>query len=418
LKIFIHWKESELEERILENKLPKRIRPQQLELADRMLDYLPPVCWKTEQNMAKELGVSRRQVRYAKALLEQQGRVRIKLSPNGYINNPKRMNPVHTLIKVNPINHNIGREYSTWNINWRLFNDVTHSMLNRMSKEEQLEFYQEIGFQTIPLHFPKFKKGKVACSCRRGQNCSSIGKHPVIAHKNLDFSDKRTYKAMQAYWKKEPNYNLGFKVEGFLVLDVDYKNYGDYSLAYLQDELGEFPVDLSVVTGNGRHIYTQPSTAISNGVEVMGMRGLDIRSSGGIVAAPCSIHASENQYQWESVGEPESVPEDWMLNLIEENEVVNLAEYRKSRNARNSYIILPQSLTPDYVIPEGKRNDTLFLFACRERGRGAEHSFIYDVLTTINETYCETPLGDSEIKLIADSASRYPTEAQKIVMAA
>jgi putative DNA primase/helicase len=410
-----HEKRRRREEKmILAHILPKKIKQDLTELADRLYNNIPPICWETERNMAENLGVPRRQLRYAKALLELQERVRIIPSANG-----KRSNPVHTLFKVNPINHNIERDDSTWEIDWTLFNDVTPNQLNRMSVVEQLEFYREIGFQTIPLHFPKFKRGKVFCSCRRGRNCPSIGKHPVIAHKNLDFSDIRTYKAMQAYWKKEPNYNVGFKVEGFLVLDVDYKNFGHYSLAYLQNEIGDFPDDVSVITGNGRHIYVRPCSAISNGVEVMGACGLDVRSAGGIVAAPVSVHVSQNQYQWESIGEPEPIPEDWKLNLIgEEAKVVNLADYRERRKAVQPKVLLPTVLTPEYVIPVGQRNTTLFAWGCKERGKGAEYPHIYDVLTTLNETYCERPLGDSEVRTIAASASKYLTEAQKRSMAA
>jgi hypothetical protein len=394
---------------ILGHILPKKISQDLFELADRLYNCIPSVCWKTERNMAGELGVPRRQLRYAKALLEQQERVRIIPSANG-----KRSNSVHTILKVNPINHNIGEDYPTWEIDWRLLNTLTPNQLNSMPIREQLGFYQEIGFQIIPLHFPKFRGRKISCSCRRGQNCPSVGKHPVVAHKNLDFSDLRTYKAMRAYWEKEPNFNIGFKVEGFTVLDVDYKNYGQYSLTYLQDEIGEFPNDVLVITGNGRHIYTRPCGAISNGVEVMGLRGLDIRSTGGIVAAPFSTHVSGNRYQWENVGEPEPIPEDWKLNLVgEQAEVVNLANYRERRAATQPKVLLPKTLTPGYVIPKGQRNTTLFKFACRERGRGSEYPFIYDALTTLNETYCEIPLDDSEIRIIAASASGYLTEGQK-----
>jgi hypothetical protein len=394
---------------ILGHILPKKINEDILELADRLYNNIPPVCWKTERNLASELGVPRRQIRYAKALLESQERVRIIPSVNG-----KRVNPIHTILKVNPINHNIGEHYSTWEIDWSLLNDITPYQLNKMSLREQLDFYQEVGFQIIPLHFPKFRRRKISCSCRRGKNCPSIGKHPVVAHKNLDFSDVRTYKAMRAYWEKEPNYNVGFKVEGFMVLDVDFKNFGDYSFSYLQDEIGECPANLLVRTGNGRHIYVKPCQGIPNGVEVMGLRGLDIRSSGGIVAAPVSIHVSQNQYLWESVGEAEPLPEDWKLNLIgEQAEVRSIADYLAKRNTAQPSVVLPKALTPDYVIPNGQRNTTLFKFACRERGRGSEYPFIYDALTTLNETYCETPLDDSEIRRIAASASSYLTEPQK-----
>jgi hypothetical protein len=65
---------------ILGHILPKKIRPELIELADRLYNYLPPVCWRTEKNIARDIGASLRQIRYAKALLEQQGRIWIRPS--------------------------------------------------------------------------------------------------------------------------------------------------------------------------------------------------------------------------------------------------------------------------------------------------------------------------------------------------
>ncbi len=356
--------------------------------------------------MATALGVSRRQVRYAKQNLIDAGRIRLELRENG-----KRSNPIHTLIKVNPINQYM-KDESLCKIDWSIMYDIAPKDLNAMTTFEQLEFYAEIGFQTIPLHYPKFKPGGVYCSCKSGRNCPSIGKHPALAWKGLDFSDRRTYRAMQSYWRDDINYNIGFLVDGFAVLDVDYRKGGQWSLAYLQDELGQLPVGLSVTTGNGKHIYFKTNDGLSNAVDVMELGGLDVRAKGGIVAAPCSVHHSETQYKWETVGVPEQLPENWALNL-QGGGAGRTRNNTAGRGANQPEALLPTKLDANYVIPESRRNTTLFKFASRERGKGADYDHILDVISTLNETYCEPPLRDSELRSIAASVTRYPSETEK-----
>lgn len=380
-------------------------------LAEKLYDLMPPVCWQTESNLALGLGVSRRQIRRAKQHLIETGRVILEERQNG-----KRANPIHTLKKVNPINPYIetiesGSERE--NIDWTLFKSFTAKNLNRFNTFEQVEFYTEMGFQTIPLHYPKFRRSGVICSCKRGRNCPSIGKHPAVTWKGLDFAEHRTYRAMKQFWRDDINYNIGFLVDGFAVLDVDYRKGGHVSLAHLQDELGEIPVGLSVATGNGKHIYiSETDHQLSNGVGVMGSPGLDIRAKGGIVVAPCSVHHSERQYEWETVGVPEKLPDDWALNL----QAVGIGRVHGGAGGDKTNqpeVLLPAKPGPGYVISDGRRNTTLFKFACRERGRGANFAHIYDVISTLNATNCETPLTDSELRTIAAKATRYPSEAEK-----
>lgn len=376
-------------------------------LAGRLYDYMPAVCWQTEYNLASALGVSRRQIRYAKQHLMDAGLIRLELRENG-----KRSNPIHTLIKVNPINQYMKGDETPCGIDWSMMEDFAPKDLNRMDTFEQLEFYAEMGIRTIPLHYPKFKLGVVYCSCKRGRNCPSIGKHPVVIWKGLDFSDRRTYRAMQSFWRADANYNIGFVVDGYAVLDVDYGKGGRWSLAYLQDELGELPVGLSVSTGNGKHIYVKTNHALSNDVDVMGLGGLDIRSKGGIVAAPRSLHRSEKQYEWETIGVPEQLPENWALNL-QGGGVGRARGNAAGRGANQPEVLLPTKPGADYFIPDGRRNRTLFLHACRERGKGADFNHVLDVISTLNETYCESPLKDMELRSIAASVMRYPSEAEK-----
>jgi hypothetical protein len=331
----------------------------------------------------------------------------MELRPNG-----KRMNPVHTMVKSSPINQYIDDGGLTRDIDWRLFHETSAKDLNQMQIAELLEFYEEVGLQFIPLHYPKFKGDLVYCSCSRGRNCQSIGKHPALAYKALDFSDKRTFKAMRDWWLNgNISYNVGFKVDGYVVLDVDFRKGGQFSLGILEEEYGELPIELSVKTGNGRHIYVQPFDA-HNDVEVMGLSGLDVRASGGIVVAPISVHHSKNEYQWETVGEPAPLPENW-LTFFQGESHAPARSVKQRRAGVQPEVLLPTKVDSNFVIPEGRRNQTLFVLACRERGQGAKYNHILDVVSTLNETYCEPKLPHSELKSIATSVMRYPSEAEK-----
>lgn len=394
-------------EHVLSHLLPKKIRPRHAELADRLYGYIPPVCWFTEANLAAALGTTTRQIKIAKAYLEATGRVRIELRDNG-----RRANHVHTLIKSSPINHYIRDDVDVWRVDWTLLEDIGPKDLNELPIFDLLEFYREIGFKTIPLHYPKFKAGRVYCSCKHGRNCQNIGKHPATAYKSLDFSDRRTYRAMQGYWRANINYNVGLIVDGYTVLDVDYRKGGQLTLAYLEDEIGQVPVGLSVTTGNGRHIYLKRDSRLNNAADAAGLSGLDVRANGGFVVAPFSVHHSENHYLWEVTGEPGTLSEDWIMNLR--------GEERTSRNVRvvnrataQPEVLLPQKPEGNYVIPDGRRNTTLFKFASRERGKGADYDHIYDVISTLNDSYAEPRLKEPELKAIASSVMKYPSEAEK-----
>jgi hypothetical protein len=353
------------------------------------------------------LGTTTRQIKIAKAYLEATGRVRIELRDNG-----RRANPVHTIIKPSPINHYNDDDVDAWRVDWTILEDIGTKDLNELPIFDLLEFYQRAGFKTIPLHYPKFKPGLVYCSCKHGRNCQNIGKHPVVAYKSLDFSDRRTYRAMQSHWRADINYNVGLIVDGYTVLDVDNRKGGQTTLAYLEDEIGQVPVGLSVTTGNGRHIYLKHDSRLTNAADAAGLSGLDVRANGGFVVAPFSVHHSERHYLWEVTGEPGTLSENWIMNLRGE-ERTSPNGHGVKRTTAQPNVLLPQKPDANYFIPEGRRNATLFKFASRERGKGADYEHIYNVISTLNDTYSERRLKESELKAIASSVMRYPSEAEK-----
>ena len=108
-------------------------------------------------------------------------------------------------------------------------------------------------------------------------------------------------------WATHPTANIGIATGscGFFTVDIDPRNGGDDDLDTLEAEHGAMPDTLEVMTGGGgthRH-YKLPegirigSTKLANGI--------DIKSHGGYIVAPPSIHPDTGlAYEWEASSDP------------------------------------------------------------------------------------------------------------------
>jgi hypothetical protein len=402
-------------------------------------DSLPDVCLSKEDTQvnnlrAKGVNIARTKLRRVKNTLIKEGLLQLETLPNG-----NRKNLKHILRKTYPIRlverldmlveredpyiryTPEDEEYTLiYNIQWGILQKYTAQEINSMDRIARIQLYMDCGFIVLPTAYPVFTENEVKCSCSKGINCPSIGKHPIQRYKYID---PFNYECMKDHYleefKNNPDLNVGFKVMGYSVLDVDNKNAGDQSLAHL---LREYEINMenviSVKCSNGQHIYAN-NTHLKNTAGVLG-NGLDVRSEGGFVVAPGSVHKSGTVYQWNEIGEVATMPNDWFYTETEENEISG----KKSSNGSNQtagereiYIKLPKNLTSKYVIKEGERELTLFRWACRKRGNGANAEQIFDFLITMRNKYCEEgeePVTDEEVRDIADCVARnFPTNAQK-----
>ncbi len=395
-------------------------------------DSLPDICWSSEDTQVKNLrakgvNTSRTKLRRVKNTLIEEGLLQLETLPNG-----KRKNLKHKLLKTYPIrlgeSSSLSPRYTPedeeytliCNIQWSFLQRFTALEINSMDRIDRIQLYMDCGFIVLPTAYPVLTEDTVECSCSRGINCPSVGKHPIHKYKYID---PFNYECMKDHYleefKNNPNLNVGFKVMGYSVLDVDNKNGGDKSLAcLLRDYEMDFNHVISVTCSNGQHIYAS-NTHLKNTAGVVG-NGLDVRSEGGFVVAPGSVHKSGTVYQWNEIGEVATMPDEWIYTQTDENEI---SSDKKSPNRSNQAagkklkdIILPKNLTPDYVIRDGERGLTLFKWACRERGNGRNAEQIFDILVTIRDSHCEEgkePVTDEEVREIAESASRFPTNAEK-----
>jgi hypothetical protein len=396
-------------------------------LEKRYYNFLDNTCWMSEETQAKGLKVSRAKIRRVKRNLVKEGLLKLDLVPNG-----KRPNLKHILRKLYPIillrELSLSYRYTPEDeeyfpvaeINWALLKTYTAQEINEMDKIAKIQLYMDCGFIVLPTHYPIFTEDSVACSCKDGFNCSNIGKHPLFRY---GYIDSFNYEEMKYHYlhkfRENPSLNIGFKVMGYSVLDVDNRHSGDESLAKLLYESDiEMNNVISVKCSNGQHIYAT-NTHLKNTAGSIG-DGLDVRSEGGFIVAAGSQHKSRIFYEYNEIGEAATLPEEWLYTEIEENETHS---EKKSSNRSNEAVSkklkdikLPRTLTADYKIPEGERELTLYKWGCRERGIGKNAEQIYDTLITIRDTYCEDgeePVPDEEIRNIANCAASYPTNAQK-----
>lgn len=120
------------------------------------------------------------------------------------------------------------------------------------------------------------------------------GKKPLTEH---GFQDATTDPDIAAaWWRRWSDANIGLHCRDFTVLDVDPRNGGNESLETLVEVHGpQFKDTVNVLTGGGGiHYYYRGSTHMSHAGQ-----GLDVKSTGGYVILPPSVHPSGNSYEWE-----------------------------------------------------------------------------------------------------------------------
>jgi hypothetical protein len=161
------------------------------------------------------------------------------------------------------------------------------------------------GFRIVPIHTP----GPNGCSCERGVACGgSTGKHPRLNAWQKDASTDA--QRIRTWWRSWPDANIGLVMGGprrLVAVDIDGPG-GRATIERLQGMHGELPATLTSRSGRvdgGEHrFFHVPEgldlSAIKNRAGKAGwpMPKVDIRTEGGQVVAPPSLHASGNRYSW------------------------------------------------------------------------------------------------------------------------
>lgn len=225
------------------------------------------------------------------------------------------------------------------------------------------------------------------------------GKRPLLAW--LEFQQRIASASEIASWfHKWPDANVGIVtgyVSQIVVVDIDPQHGGTESLEAMERAQGTLPRTLEVHTGGGgRHLYfAYPPVRLHNRV---GIRpGIDLRSDGGYVVAPPSVHPSGERYRWLPGQGPQDLsPEPLPAWLLEATRASGQAGHSLKHWRR----IVREG------VDEGQRNSLLASFTGHLLWHGVDPEVALDLMLAWNQVRCRPPLPDDEVARVVQSIAR------------
>lgn len=186
--------------------------------------------------------------------------------------------------------------------------------------------YARLGWRVIPLFGIVESTGDDGtitrrCACGKG-DCHSSGKHPhgFLARNGLHAATTDE-SVIKSWFDRVKNINIGIACQpsGIVVLDLDPRNGGEFTLEKIEAEYGPLRADVMQFSGGGGRHYVF-SYSLSGNLQGRLGNGIDIKQDGYIVASP-SRHISGGTYEWEASSDPRDgvapgpLP-DWIRDLI------------------------------------------------------------------------------------------------------
>lgn len=257
--------------------------------------------------------------------------------------------------------------------------------------------YAELGWRVFPCH--NMVRGK--CSCGKGDDCSSRGKHPRTSRgvKDATTDPQKIAAWMRAY--PDANWAVACGREsGFFVVDVDPRHGGFESMeAYEANH--EVPHTLTSLTGGGgRHLFYAYPAGQAVGNRTNWLAGVDIKSDGGYVILAPSNHESGGTYRWRDW------TDDALPELAEAPAALVLSVTQRSETGDSEYQVVDTDLLLDGV-SEGSRDETIFRWACsyrRKNGDNAKNAAL--LLARAAAENCTPPFPPEEAVKCVESAWR------------
>lgn len=211
------------------------------------------------------------------------------------------------------------------------------------------------------------------------------GKKPICKWSDASTDPEQIKK----WWNDNPEYNLGIltgEQSGIVILDFDSEEVWELCRA---KGLPDAPL---VKTGRGYHLYCKYQPGFKTRSKMFGIDGFDIRTDGGIVVVPPSVHENGNIYAWVegctiSQKDLGDLPE-WLPVNINELPVAELLD----------------------GVPEGNRNDAL----ARIVGSWINKGMSYDeVVAAALEWNQKNDPPDDEKKVLATISSIFKIDQTK-----
>lgn len=170
--------------------------------------------------------------------------------------------------------------------------------------------YLARGWRPVPLHHVL---ADGSCSCRRGAQCMSQGKHPIYENWQKLLLSPTT---LRRVLDMRPQMNLGIATgspSGFWALDVDDTG----ALQRLTDQYGAVPPAFQVTGSGGFHVlYEMPPDFEPTNSAGRLPPGIDVRGTGGQIVVPPSVSAKGVYSPGQGYTEPPWRAAPWLLDLV------------------------------------------------------------------------------------------------------
>lgn len=173
--------------------------------------------------------------------------------------------------------------------------------------------YAKLGLNVFPCH--TYSNGR--CSCGDAV-CRAPGKHPKTI---AGFREACCTDSIIRTWFSGASANLAIATgrgSQIVVIDIDADKGGNAAFDAFVNGRDLPPTPTVRTGGGGRHIFFRyPECVIPTGVNRAGI-GVDVRSDGGYVVAPPSVHKSGESYTWEIPPEEHDFAQmpAWMIERL------------------------------------------------------------------------------------------------------
>ena len=169
-----------------------------------------------------------------------------------------------------------------------------------LSLQQAAVRYARLGWSVFPLH------GKLPYKGTHG-------------HKDAT-TDLET---IRAWWSQHEAANIGLAtgaVSGVIVLDIDPRHGGYFSLKDLERQYGKLTDTKTSSTANGglHKFFQHPLDGLTypNTVQLQGLKGIDVRGDGGYVVLPPSKLYNRLSYAWAKTDHPIAQLPAWLQQLL------------------------------------------------------------------------------------------------------
>ena len=207
---------------------------------------------------------------------------------------------------------------------------------------------------------------------------------------------------VRAFWARYPDSNIGIAMGepsgGIVAIDADVDpeagKDGVDTISEWERAHGELPETACSLTGRDGYHMLYRMDGVRNSVNADA--AVDIRSTGGYIVAPPSVHPNGRRYAWECD------PSEYPVADADDNVRAFVASVQPAHGARS------ERVSAKDAPKEGGRNDALYRMACSLQAQEWDDDAIAHAIRTYNADRCEPPLPAAEVDRLIESALSKP----------